>query len=92
VATADLRAVPGGRLARCAADLFPGYFAFVMATGALSIAAHLLSLSSLAWALLVTGTIAYLVLWLLTWYGYSGSRHASSRTCTTPRAAPASSP
>lgn len=68
VGAADLprRPVPGGRVARAAADLFPGYFAFVMATGALSIAAHLLSLSSLAWALLVTGSVAYLVLWLLT--------------------------
>ncbi len=58
--------VAGGRLARGAAGLFPGYFAFVMATGALSIAAHLLALPSLAWALLATGSIAYLVLWLLT--------------------------
>ncbi|HET6628387.1 MAG TPA: tellurite resistance/C4-dicarboxylate transporter family protein [Woeseiaceae bacterium] len=66
-ASADLpRPMPGGRLARGAAGLFPGYFAFVMATGALSVAAHLLSVSWLAWALLVTGSIAYLLLWSLT--------------------------
>ncbi|HEX7061408.1 MAG TPA: tellurite resistance/C4-dicarboxylate transporter family protein [Woeseiaceae bacterium] len=64
---ADLpRPVPGGLLARGAAGLFPGYFAFVMATGALSVAAHLLALSWLAWALLVTGSIGYLLLWWLT--------------------------
>ena len=33
---------PPGRLAAAVADLFPGYFALVMATGIVSIAAHLL--------------------------------------------------
>lgn len=30
----------GGAIARAAANLFPGYFALVMATGIISIAAH----------------------------------------------------
>lgn len=49
-----------------AAQLFPGYFAVVMATGALSIAAHLLAMGWLAWPLLVAGTLAYAVLCALT--------------------------
>lgn len=57
---------PPGLLARSAAALFPGYFALVMATGATSIAAHLLSMRWLAWSLLGAGSIAWLLLWLLT--------------------------
>ncbi|MDT0634324.1 hypothetical protein [Spectribacter hydrogenoxidans] len=49
-----------------AAQLFPGYFAVVMATGALSIAAHLLAMGWLAWPLLVAGTLTYAVLCVLT--------------------------
>lgn len=46
--------------------LFPGYFSMVMATGALSIALHLLGISVPAHALLVLNVIAYAALWLLT--------------------------
>lgn len=56
-----------------AANLFPGYFALVMATGIISIAAYLLEMRPLAWALLVINLIAYGVLWLLTFirlFGY----------------------
>ncbi|MEJ2707472.1 MAG: tellurite resistance/C4-dicarboxylate transporter family protein [Anaerolineales bacterium] len=47
-------------------NLFPGYFALVMATGIVSIASHLLGMSALAWFLLYVNLVAYGVLWLLT--------------------------
>lgn len=46
--------------------LFPSYFAFVMATGALSISASLLSLKLFANALLYLNIAAFAVLWMLT--------------------------
>ena len=52
-------------LAQNAADLFPGYFALVMATGIVSIAAFLLEMVFIAQALLVVNIIAYAILWLL---------------------------
>jgi tellurite resistance protein TehA-like permease len=48
------------------ATLFPGYFALVMATGIISIAAYLLEMRPIAWSLLVINIGAYGVLWLLT--------------------------
>lgn len=56
-----------------AAGLFPGYFAVVMATGATSIALHLLEYHRVSLALLVANCAAYGCLWLLTlirilWY------------------------
>ena len=48
------------------ADLFPGYFALVMATGIVSIAAFLLEMNPIAWALLVFNVGAYLLLWGMT--------------------------
>jgi tellurite resistance protein TehA-like permease len=48
------------------ATLFPGYFALVMATGIVSIAAFLLELRPIAMALLVINLVAYLILWILT--------------------------
>jgi tellurite resistance protein TehA-like permease len=53
-------------LAETARDLFPGYFAFVMATGVVSIASHLLGLRWIAVPLVAVGWIGYLVLWALT--------------------------
>ncbi len=47
-------------------NLFPGYFALVMATGIVSIAAHLLGMQTIAWVLLGLNLAAYGVLWLLT--------------------------
>lgn len=47
------------------ANLFPGYFALVMATGIVSIAASLLELRPIAWALLAINLAAYAVLWAL---------------------------
>jgi len=53
-------------LAVGAANLFPAYFALVMATGIIAIAAHRLGIPSIAWALLAVAVVAYVVLWLLT--------------------------
>lgn len=47
------------------ADLFPGYFALVMATGIISTATFLLEMKWLAWVLLVINLIAYAVLSIL---------------------------
>lgn len=47
------------------ADLFPGYFALIMATGIVSIAAYLLEMRVIASALLVVNIISYAVLCLL---------------------------
>ncbi|MCH1624331.1 tellurite resistance/C4-dicarboxylate transporter family protein [Fredinandcohnia quinoae] len=49
-----------------AATLFPGYFALVMATGALSIATHLLGMEVLAHIMLYFNMFAYVFLWILT--------------------------
>jgi tellurite resistance protein TehA-like permease len=54
-----------GRVANVAANLFPGYFALVMATGIISIATQMLDMRSLAWVLLAINVAAYLVLSLL---------------------------
>ena len=54
-----------GKIGSAAANLFPGYFALVMATGIISIAAHLLEMKSLAWGLLALNLVFYLVLWVL---------------------------
>ena len=54
-----------GRISAAAANLFPGYFALVMATGIISIAAFQLSMRPVAWVLLAINLVAYAVLWLL---------------------------
>ena len=52
-------------LSRAAADLFPGYFALVMATGIISIACFLLGMKTISLVLLGINVIAYFALWLL---------------------------
>ena len=52
-------------LSRAAADLFPGYFALVMATGIISIACFLLGMQTISLVLLVIDVVAYIVLGLL---------------------------
>ena len=47
-------------------NFFSGYFSVVMATGALSIAFHLLGLESISFLLLYINIAAYLILWALT--------------------------
>lgn len=57
---------PTGRsmqcLARAIEHLFPGYFALIMATGIVSIAAHGVQMPRIAWALLGVNVGAYVVL------------------------------
>lgn len=53
------------RIADSVANLFPGYFALVMATGIVSVAAWLLGMPVLAWGLLVINVVVYAVLCLL---------------------------
>jgi tellurite resistance protein TehA-like permease len=50
---------------QAAADLFPGYFALVMATGIISIACYFLEMKTLAVVLLVINIVAYALLWVL---------------------------
>ena len=52
-------------LSRAAADLFPGYFALVMATGIISVACFLLNMKTISLVLLVINIVAYVVLGLL---------------------------
>lgn len=47
-------------------DLYPGYFALVMATGIVSIASYLLGMASVAGWLFQINKAAYALLWLLT--------------------------
>jgi tellurite resistance protein TehA-like permease len=57
--------IKSSKIGQAAADLHPGYFALVMATGIISIAAFLLGLKPVAWVLLVVNILAYAILWLL---------------------------
>jgi len=61
----DSTTLPNSAVMRAATNLFPGYFALVMATGIISVACQLLGMSGLAVALLVINIVAYVVLWLL---------------------------
>lgn len=55
----------GNVVLRTAANLFPGYFALVMATGIISIACFLLEMKTIALVLLAINVIAYTILWIL---------------------------
>jgi tellurite resistance protein TehA-like permease len=46
-------------------DFFPGYFALVMATGIVAVAARLLHYEVLSWSLFVIALCAYVLLWML---------------------------
>src|SRR5688572_17028445 len=54
-----------GRVSNAAANLFPGYFALVMATGIISIASFQRGMKPVAWLLLAINIVAYSVLWIL---------------------------
>jgi len=58
--------VAAGVLRAAVRGLSPAYFALVMATGIVSVAAHLHGLSALAAALFAFNLAAYVMLWLLT--------------------------
>src|SRR3546814_11000275 len=60
----DLSGAP--RLTRGVAALSPGYFAFVMASGIISVALQLQGRELLSHAFLVTGVVGYVVLLVLT--------------------------
>lgn len=49
-------------LSRAAADLFPGYFALVMATGIISVACFFLGMKLISLVLLIINIIAYVIL------------------------------
>ena len=46
-------------------DFFPGYFALVMGTGIIAVAAHLLSYRVIGWALFAIALVSYGLLWLI---------------------------
>jgi tellurite resistance protein TehA-like permease len=46
-------------------DFFPGYFALVMGTGIIAVAAHLLSYPVIGWALFAVALAAYAILWVI---------------------------
>lgn len=58
--------IPSNFIVAAARNLFPGYFAMVMATGATSIAANLLGMRGVAVPLLAVNVVAFAVLWSLT--------------------------
>lgn len=71
IGTRSLVDIIGGKklfsyLKHKAKNLFPGYFALVMATGALSIGTHLLGMEIISKTLLYINIIAYFSLWVLT--------------------------
>lgn len=47
-------------------ELAPSYFALVMATGIVSVAANLLQMRWIAFGLFYINIVAYIVLWILT--------------------------
>src|SRR6478609_5029364 len=55
----------GGRFDNDLAGLSPAYFGMVMATGIVSLAAHLRAMPGIAQALFQLNTVVYAVLWLL---------------------------
>jgi tellurite resistance protein TehA-like permease len=46
-------------------DFFPGYFALVMATGIVAVAARLLRYEALSWPLFAIALVAYPILWVI---------------------------
>ncbi len=56
-------AIPGGPT--WLRDFFPGYFAMVMGTGIVAVAARILHFSALAWPLFAIAVIGYGVLWII---------------------------
>lgn len=54
------------KLRRSSENLFPGYFALVMATGIVSIAAYSMKMTTVSWTLFAINQVAFLVLWILT--------------------------
>jgi tellurite resistance protein TehA-like permease len=53
-------------LRRTVADLYPGYFALVMATGVISVASYQLGFHWIGWILFGINLVAFGILWLQT--------------------------
>jgi tellurite resistance protein TehA-like permease len=64
--TSAQRELPGAQALDNLAGLSPAYFGMAMATGIVSLAAHLLNMQSVANALFLLNIIVYAVLWFLT--------------------------
>lgn len=60
------RVPPGARVFTGLADLSPAYFGIIMATGIVSIGAHLLDMPGVAQALFELNVVVYVALWILT--------------------------
>ncbi len=75
------------RVDRAAAELSPSYFALVMATGIVSVGAHLLDVGPVAIGLYAFNAVAYVVLWLLTIVRIARHRDALIRDLTDHRVA-----
>src|SRR6185437_7128819 len=60
---------PGGSMLCGAMDwlrgFFPGYFALVMGTGIIAVAAHLLRHVTIGWTLFAIALLAYVILWII---------------------------
>jgi len=61
----DTTTLPNNKILNAIAGLFPGYFAFVMATGITSIAAKFLDMQVIADALYYVNIAAFVVMWLM---------------------------
>ena len=77
----------GSRVDGASADLSPSYFALVMATGIVSVGAHLIDVDSVAVALYAFNIAAYVVLWALTIVRIARHRPALLRDLTDHRVA-----
>ncbi|GIK76516.1 MAG: tellurite resistance/C4-dicarboxylate transporter family protein [Thermoleophilia bacterium] len=75
------------RVDRAAAGLSPSYFALVMATGIVSVGAHLLNVDPVAIGLFAFNAVAYVVLWMLTIVRIARHRDALIRDLTDHRVA-----
>jgi tellurite resistance protein TehA-like permease len=64
--TSKRRELPDGRTLAQLAELSPAYFGMVMATGIVSLAAHLLNMQAIARALFQLNIVVYAALWFLT--------------------------
>jgi tellurite resistance protein TehA-like permease len=66
IATSHPKTKPGEGSPNGIAGLYPGYFALVMATGIVSIAALFQGWPAIAWVLFGINIVAYAILWVLT--------------------------
>ena len=87
-ATPPKHGSPIGRLLADLADLSPAYFGMVMATGIVSLAAHLLAWPGIARTLFQLNVVVYAALWLLTMLRAVRSKRGSPWSHTLCRSRP----